>query len=218
MPTGSGQHARRRAAGVARPQRGRDELESNRLELAGRQQQHSHARRPVPSPRRTQRRLSIQAVGRGGRPATQRRSTSVPASGPVSNCRFRRLGWNSYGTEGAQPVANVSVGAAGVSYAYISRIEAGVREPSVKALRKLAEKLGVSVEQLETGKPTAVELAVENAGLEYGSLTTKERRAIETAAGEAAREGARKAALETLEQRRKAEIRRLQSRLNELGV
>ena len=61
-------------------------------------------------------------------------------------------------------MANVSVGAAGVSYAYISRIEAGVREPSVKALRKLAEKLGVSVEQLETGKPTAVELAVENAG------------------------------------------------------
>jgi len=115
-------------------------------------------------------------------------------------------------------VANVSVGAAGVSYAYISRIEAGVREPSVKALRKLAEKLGVSVEQLETGKPTAVELAVENAGLDYGSLTTKERRAIEAAADEAAREGARKAALEILEQRRKAEIGRLQSRLNELGV
>lgn len=39
----------------------------------------------------------------------------------------------------------------GVSYAYISRIEAGVRTPSVKVLRKLAPKLGVSVTWLETG-------------------------------------------------------------------
>jgi tetratricopeptide (TPR) repeat protein len=40
----------------------------------------------------------------------------------------------------------------GVSYAYISRIEAGARTPSVKALRKLAQKLDVSVEYLETGR------------------------------------------------------------------
>src|SRR5229473_7206843 len=40
----------------------------------------------------------------------------------------------------------------GVSYAYISRIEAGARTPSVKALRKLAQKLSVSVEYLETGR------------------------------------------------------------------
>jgi transcriptional regulator with XRE-family HTH domain len=40
----------------------------------------------------------------------------------------------------------------GISYAYISRIEAGARTPSVKALRKLAPKLGVSVEWLETGE------------------------------------------------------------------
>src|ERR687886_2794303 len=39
----------------------------------------------------------------------------------------------------------------GVSYAYISRIEAGARRPSVKALRMLARKLGVSPEYLETG-------------------------------------------------------------------
>jgi len=39
----------------------------------------------------------------------------------------------------------------GVSYAYISRIEAGARQPSVKALRKLAQKLGVSTDYLETG-------------------------------------------------------------------
>lgn len=41
--------------------------------------------------------------------------------------------------------------APGVSYAYISRIEAGARRPSVKALRVLARKLGVSAEYLETG-------------------------------------------------------------------
>jgi transcriptional regulator with XRE-family HTH domain len=41
--------------------------------------------------------------------------------------------------------------APGVSYAYISRIEAGARQPSVKALRRLAVKLGVSVDYLETG-------------------------------------------------------------------
>lgn len=40
----------------------------------------------------------------------------------------------------------------GVSYAYISRIEAGERRPSVKALRVLAAKLGVSAEYLETGR------------------------------------------------------------------
>src|SRR5438067_9279447 len=39
----------------------------------------------------------------------------------------------------------------GVSYAYISRIEAGARRPSVKALRMLAKKLGVTAEYLETG-------------------------------------------------------------------
>ena len=41
--------------------------------------------------------------------------------------------------------------APGVSYAYISRIEAGTRQPSVKALRRLAGKLGVSAAYLETG-------------------------------------------------------------------
>jgi transcriptional regulator with XRE-family HTH domain len=40
----------------------------------------------------------------------------------------------------------------GVSYAYISRLEAGTRTPSVKALRLLAPRLSVSVEWLETGQ------------------------------------------------------------------
>src|SRR3954471_9769537 len=45
----------------------------------------------------------------------------------------------------------------GVSYAYISRIEAGARRPSVKALRMLARKLGVSAEYLETGSEIGAE-------------------------------------------------------------
>lgn len=40
----------------------------------------------------------------------------------------------------------------GCSYAYISRIEHGVRTPSMKALRLLAPKLDVPVEFLETGR------------------------------------------------------------------
>jgi tetratricopeptide (TPR) repeat protein len=41
--------------------------------------------------------------------------------------------------------------APGVSYAYISRVEAGARRPSVKALRLLARKLQVTPEYLERG-------------------------------------------------------------------
>jgi transcriptional regulator with XRE-family HTH domain len=42
--------------------------------------------------------------------------------------------------------------APGVSYTYISRIEAGQRQPSVKALRSIANRLGVTPEYLETGR------------------------------------------------------------------
>jgi transcriptional regulator with XRE-family HTH domain len=48
----------------------------------------------------------------------------------------------------------------GVSYAYISRLEADARRPSIRALRKLAPKLGVSAHWLETGEADpATELA-----------------------------------------------------------
>lgn len=45
----------------------------------------------------------------------------------------------------------------GVTYAYISRLEANARTPSVKALRKLAAKLDVSVHWLETGEQDPAE-------------------------------------------------------------
>jgi transcriptional regulator with XRE-family HTH domain len=42
--------------------------------------------------------------------------------------------------------------APGVGYAYISRIENGDREPTLKTMRILARRLGVSLEELETGR------------------------------------------------------------------
>jgi transcriptional regulator with XRE-family HTH domain len=44
------------------------------------------------------------------------------------------------------------LGEPGISYAYISRIEAGARTPSLTALRKLAAKLDVTPLHLETGQ------------------------------------------------------------------
>lgn len=44
----------------------------------------------------------------------------------------------------------------GLSYAYLSRIEAGQRVPSEKALRKLAAKLGVTPLYLEFGSDDAI--------------------------------------------------------------
>src|SRR3954465_12273009 len=70
-----------------------------------------------------------------------------PQTGPESiGERLRRLRLD-------RGLSQRELSSPGVSYAYISRIEAGARRPSVKALRKLARKLGVSAEYLETGSP-----------------------------------------------------------------
>src|SRR5256885_12195598 len=45
----------------------------------------------------------------------------------------------------------------GVSYAYVSRIEGGQRRPSLRAIRVLARKLGISPQYLETGSMTTSE-------------------------------------------------------------
>src|SRR5213592_858013 len=67
-----------------------------------------------------------------------------PAAGETIGQRLKRLRLE-------RGLSQRELAAPGVSYAYISRIEAGTRQPSVKALRKLAPKLGVSVDYLETG-------------------------------------------------------------------
>lgn len=83
----------------------------------------------------------------------------------------------------------------GVSYAYISRIEAGARTPSVKALRKLSQKLGVSVEYLETGKDIRDvddrELRLADAELELrlGENTEKAERKLSELLDEAVQAG-----------------------------
>jgi tetratricopeptide (TPR) repeat protein len=89
----------------------------------------------------------------------------------------------------------------GVSYAYISRIEAGARRPSVKALRQLARKLGVSVEYLETGSDLRDvderELRLSDAELELrlGQYTEQTQRVLEEILGEAGAAGDTKGAL-----------------------
>jgi transcriptional regulator with XRE-family HTH domain len=107
--------------------------------------------------------------------------------------------------------------APGISYAYISRLEADAREPSVKALRKIANTLGITVEHLETGKPTPTELGVADASIDFASLTRDEVQRIRAATAEGARDAARRAAEQVLEQRREAERQQLRRRLDELG-
>jgi len=58
---------------------------------------------------------------------------------------------------------------------------------------------------------------VADAGLDFGSLTKCEVRAIRAAAAEAARDAARRTAEQVIEDRREAERVDLRKRLNELG-
>jgi hypothetical protein len=87
----------------------------------------------------------------------------------------------------------------------------------VKALRLLAHKLGVTVEQLETGRGTPLEQGVELAGLDLGSLTAKELRTVQAAADDGTCDAARRSAEQVIEQRRKAEVAKLRKRPKELG-
>ena len=72
------------------------------------------------------------------------RPDSLPAAGETIGERLKRLRLE-------RGLSQRELAAPGVSYAYISRIEAGTRQPSVKALRRLAVKLSVSADYLETG-------------------------------------------------------------------
>jgi len=62
--------------------------------------------------------------------------------------RIRRL-------RGERGLSQRELAEPGLSYAYLSRIEAGQRVPSEKALRKLAAKLGVTPLYLELGSDDA---------------------------------------------------------------
>ena len=73
-----------------------------------------------------------------------------PAAGETIGQRLKRLRLD-------RGLSQRELAAPGVSYAYISRIEAGTRQPSVKALRRLATKLEVTADYLETGSQLAPE-------------------------------------------------------------
>ena len=81
-------------------------------------------------------------------------SDQSPAAGETIGQRLKRLRLE-------RGLSQRELAAPGVSYAYISRIEAGTRQPSVKALRKLAAKLEVSADYLETGSDLASDEARE---------------------------------------------------------
>src|SRR5919205_4012379 len=55
----------------------------------------------------------------------------------------------------AQGLSQRALSGTGVTYAYVSRIEAGQREPSLKAIRILARKLDVDPGYIETGDPVS---------------------------------------------------------------
>jgi len=98
---------------------------------------------------------------------------SPPAAGETIGERLKRLRLE-------RGLSQRELAAPGVSYAYISRIEAGTRQPSVKALRRLASKLGVSADYLERGSDLdpAAERELRLADLEL-ALRLGESRGIE---------------------------------------
>jgi transcriptional regulator with XRE-family HTH domain len=70
----------------------------------------------------------------------------------------------------------------GVTYAYISRLEANARRPSIRALRQLAPKLGVSVHWLETGEADPAEqlaqIVLEHRGRPLPQIATRLARKV----------------------------------------
>jgi transcriptional regulator with XRE-family HTH domain len=63
----------------------------------------------------------------------------------------------------------------GCSYAYLSRVEQGHRQPSGQVLEELARRLGTTVRYLKTGEPDPVELGLKDAGFAIDDLTDDER-------------------------------------------
>jgi transcriptional regulator with XRE-family HTH domain len=116
-----------------------------------------------------------------------------PAAGETIGERLKRLRLD-------RDLSQRELAAPGVSYAYISRIEAGTRQPSVKALRRLAAKLGVSADYLETGSdldPAAareLRLSDLELAIRLGEIDGAEA-ALEAALSEADGAGDRSAAL-----------------------
>ncbi|MEZ5102211.1 MAG: helix-turn-helix domain-containing protein [Thermoleophilia bacterium] len=94
-----------------------------------------------------------------------------------------------------------AISAPGVGVSYISRIEAGTRQPSLRALRALADRLGVSAEYLETGRAASpheereVRLADAELALRLGEGTAVAEAELERLLAEAEEAGDTRVAL-----------------------
>lgn len=95
----------------------------------------------------------------------------------------------------ASGLSQRQLAARGVSYGYISRIESGQRTPSVRAIRLLARRLGVTPEYLESGVDMApveaLELRLSDAELRLrlGDHSTEARNALVAVLKDAQRAG-----------------------------
>jgi transcriptional regulator with XRE-family HTH domain len=79
----------------------------------------------------------------------------------------------------------------GCSYAYLSRLEQGARQPSGQVLEELARRLRTTVHYLKTGEPDPVELGLEEAGYTIADLTDEERAMLDYELEHAAFQAAR---------------------------
>jgi transcriptional regulator with XRE-family HTH domain/cellobiose-specific phosphotransferase system component IIA len=114
-------------------------------------------------------------------------------SAPRTNRSSESLGERLRRLRHACGLSQRQLASTGVSDAYISRIESGQRTPSVRAIRVLARKLGVTPEYLESGVDIApgeaLELRLTDAELRLrlGDHSTEARHALEAVLKEARR-------------------------------
>src|SRR5262245_44219130 len=124
--------------------------------------------------------------------AWSQRCASVIAS-PRSNGSDENIGARVRRLRLARGLSQRQLASKGVSYAYISRIESGQRIPSVRAIRVLARRLGVTPEYLESGVDIApgeaLELRLTDAELRLrlGDHSIEARHALQAVLKEAQR-------------------------------
>lgn len=106
----------------------------------------------------------------------------------------------------------------GCSYAYLSRVEAGGRQPSEQVLGELARRLGTTVRYLKTGDPDPIELGLAEANLSLLELTEAERFSLEVALEEATFREARAVAWKVRKQRADAAAVALEAELDDIAA
>lgn len=92
----------------------------------------------------------------------------------------------------------------GCSYAYISRIEAGTRQPTDQVVEELAHRLGTTRRYLKTGHHDPRELGLADAKLELADLTPDELEILDVDIEDATFAAARAAAWRIRKQRLEA--------------